>query len=55
MIALDRFGWGTVAIWIALYLIGMVAILVCHHRAKPGHWRPYTDEEVSDPDWDRNH
>ena len=56
MIALDRYGWQAVIVYVLLiWAAFVIAIVTWHHRRKSGRWRPYSDEEVSDPDWDRKH
>ncbi len=56
MIAIDMCGWMTVLVWVLVFWAGItIALLAGHHRAKSGQWRPYSKEEVEDPDWDRKH
>jgi len=56
MMAIDRYGWMTVVAWgLAIWVGFAIALCLAWHRRKSGHWRPYTDEEVEDPDWDLKH
>lgn len=53
MIAIDRYGWMSVAVYVLLIWTAFgIAVAMLWHRKSSGRWRPYTDEEVSDPRWD---
>jgi hypothetical protein len=53
MIAIDRYGWMTVVVYVLLIWVAFgIAAAWCWHRKSSGQWRPYTREEVEDPHWD---
>ena len=56
MIAIDRYGWMSVAVYVLMiWAILVIALLASWHRRQSGRWRPYSHQEVEDPDWDRKH
>lgn len=56
MIAIDRYGWMSVAVYVMFIWACLIIILIiAHHRVKSGRWEFYSKEEVEDPEWDRKH